>query len=258
MTSGAPIEIAGLAIGYSGGARARLAVDDFGMNVGAGEFVCLLGPTGCGKSSVLNAIAGFISPLRGTVSVDRAQIHGPGPDRGVVFQQYALFPWMRVIENVEYGLRMNGVSKSARRSRSIELLELVGLASETEAYPSQLSGGMQQRVALARALVNEPRVMLMDEPFGALDAQTRLAMQELLLRVWHERKTTVIFVTHDIDEAVLLADRIFVMTTGPGRLASVVDIPFGRPRRLAEIVEDPQYGHLKGQLLRTLQPTSAA
>ena len=208
------------------------AVQKLSLDIPAGQFVCLLGPSGCGKSTLLGAIAGHISATRGTVSLDDEAIRGPHPDRGLVFQHHTLFPWKKVIDNVAFGLKMKGVGKAERRKRALELIKLVGLGGFENRYPAQLSGGMQQRVEIARVLINHPRVLLMDEPFGALDALTRNMMQELLLEVWEKIKTTVVFVTHDIDEALFLADRVIVMTHRPGRLLADIPIDFPRPRHL--------------------------
>ena len=194
------------------------ALDCVDLEIAEGEFVALLGPSGCGKSTLLNILAGFEDNSEGTALIDGSSIGRPGPDRGVVFQEAALFPWLTVWENVVFGPKMQGVARAEYEERARELLEIVGLQDFAKAYPSQLSGGMRQRVGIARVLVMRPRALLMDEPFGALDAQTRLAMQELLLRVWEKLNTTVVFVTHDIDEAILLADRVCVMTARPARI----------------------------------------
>jgi NitT/TauT family transport system ATP-binding protein len=208
-----------------------LAVRDVTLTIRAGQFVTLLGPSGCGKTTLLHAIAGLNEPTAGQISVDGEAVRGAARDRGVVFQQQSLLPWRSVLDNVAFGLKMQGVARKERHAAAREIIELVGLSGFEQHYPAQLSGGMQQRVEIARVLINRPRVMLMDEPFGALDAQTRLMMQELLLSVWTRFRTTIIFVTHDIDEAVLLSDRICVMGTRPGRIREQSDVPAGRPRR---------------------------
>lgn len=207
-----------------------IAADRVSFEVSRGEFVCLLGPSGCGKSTVLNAIAGFETPYEGHVTVAGQEITGPGPDRGMVFQQPNLFPWRSVRQNVAFGPRMLGKSRKEVAETTVELIEMVGLTRFADAYPHTLSGGMQQRVALARALANRPSVLLMDEPFGALDAQTRVVMQEHLLKLWQQVGTTIVFVTHDVDEAIFLADRVLVMTAGPGRIKRDLAIPLPRPR----------------------------
>jgi len=217
-----------------------IAVRDANLDVRPGEFVCLLGPSGCGKSTLMNCVAGFVKPTTGTVEVDGAPVDGPGPDRGMVFQQYSLFPWKTVKENVAFGPLMAKQGKAEADRTARTLLGMVGLGAYADSYPSVLSGGMKQRVGIARALANRPKVLLMDEPFGALDAQTRSMMQESLLQLWTEFGTTVIFVTHDIDEAVFLGDRIIVMSAGPGRLIADIRVELPRPRA-AEIVSDPTY-----------------
>ncbi len=189
-------------IHFGAGATAVQALSDIDLRIRAGEFISILGPSGCGKSTIIGAIAGFTKPSAGEISVDGRRVKSPGPDRGVVFQQHTLFPWKTVLENVEFGLKMRGVSKPQRRETARQILAQVKLSEFAAHYPNQLSGGMQQRVNLARVLVNRPRVILMDEPFGALDAQTRLSMQQLLLELWHELHMTVVFVTHDVDEAL--------------------------------------------------------
>ncbi|MFQ6142070.1 ABC transporter ATP-binding protein [Streptomyces seoulensis] len=188
------------------------------LDFAQGSFTSLLGPTGCGKSTLLNAVAGFVPPSSGRVLMDGVPVTGPGPDRGVVFQHYALLPWFTARGNVEFALKRFGLSRTERRARALEALAEVGLADAAEKYPAQLSGGMRQRVALARALAAQPRVLLMDEPFGALDAITRARMQRLLTRLWEHTRTTVVFVTHDVAEALALSQRVIVMAAGPGRV----------------------------------------
>lgn len=224
------IDINGLCIQLGQGQDRFDAVQDISLSVNPGEFICLLGPSGCGKSTLLGAIAGHIKPAHGSILVDGKAVEGPHPDRGLVFQHHTLFPWKSALNNVAFGLKMKGVSRVERKQRSYELLNLVGLKRFENYYPSQLSGGMQQRVEIARVLINHPRVMLMDEPFGALDAQTRMMMQELLLDVWARINTTIVFITHDIDEALFLADRILVMSPRPGRFIEEIKLDFARPR----------------------------
>ncbi|RDU97648.1 ABC transporter ATP-binding protein [Trinickia dinghuensis] len=211
--------------------HARVAAfDGLDLDVGAGQFVCVLGPSGCGKSTLLAAIAGHLAASHGQVQVDGVPVDRPHPERGLVFQQHTLFPWKRVVDNVAFGLKVQGIGATARRREARELLELVGLAGYESHYPAQLSGGMQQRVEIARVLINRPRVLLMDEPFAALDAQTRKKMQTLLLDVWSKIRTTVIFVTHDIEEALFLGERIVMLSRQPARIVADIDVPFKRPR----------------------------
>ena len=194
------------------------------------EFVCLVGPSGCGKTTLLRIIAGLETATTGKVTVDGRPVTGPDPKRGMVFQEYSLFPWRRVIDNVAFGLEMKGVAKEERRKTADRYIEMVGLSQFRDAYPYELSGGMRQRVAIARALANDPDVLLMDEPFGALDAQTRNRMQRELLSLWDETKQTIVFVTHSVDEAVYLSDRIIVLSLRPGTVREVIEIPWSRPR----------------------------
>ena len=224
------IDVNEVSITFGTGADAHRAVETTSINIAAGEFVCILGPSGCGKSTLLNAIAGYVKPTTGSVAVDGITVEKPGPDRGMVFQQYSLLPWKTVYENVAFGPRMAGHGRVEAGSTANTFLELVGLKKFGSRYPAELSGGMQQRVGIARALANYPSVLLMDEPFGALDAQTRLMMQESLLEIWRKFGTTVVFVTHDVDEAVFLADRVLIMSAAPGRIIEDVKIPLARPR----------------------------
>jgi NitT/TauT family transport system ATP-binding protein len=224
------IEVQGLDIRFDVKGASVQAVDGVSFDVKPGEFVSLIGPSGCGKSTVLNVVAGFIEPSGGRVALDGRTVDGPGPDRGVVFQQYSLFPWMTVRKNVEFGLKMKGVGRSERETQARTLLGLAGLLAFENHYPDQLSGGMRQRVGIVRALATGPQVLLMDEPFGALDAQTRVVMQEILTNMWQRLRLSVLFVTHDIDEAVFLSDRILVMTARPGRIKAEVTVPLPRPR----------------------------
>lgn len=228
--SGGSIELDKVSIVFGERVEAFCAVDRFTASITEGEFVCILGPSGCGKSTVLNAIAGFEFISSGQLLFDGHVIDGPGPERGVVFQQPTLFPWKTVRDNVAHGPRMAGHSKHRSRAIADELLALVGLADFGDRRPTTLSGGMQQRVGIARALAPSPTVLLMDEPFGALDAQTRLLMQENLLRIRAATRPTVVFVTHDIDEAVFLADRILIMSASPGRVIDEVTVNLPRPR----------------------------
>jgi len=198
-----------------------------------GEFRVLLGPSGCGKSTLLRLIAGLDHPDSGEILVNNQPVHRPGKDRGMVFQKYTSFPWLSVADNIGYGLKINGVPAAQRKETVAELIHNVGLSGFENSYPETLSGGMQQRVAIARTLALRPSVVLMDEPFGALDAQTRSEMQQLLLRVWDETASTILFVTHDVEEAIYLADRIFIMSAHPGTIVEDVQVPFDRPRDLS-------------------------
>jgi len=212
------------------GRQNTTAVEDLNFEVKPGEFVCLLGTSGCGKTTILNVISGFIKPIKGEVFLDGQAILEPGPERGIVFQQDALFPWKTVIGNVEFGPKMKGNNKKNRREIADKYIKLVGLSGFEKSYPAELSGGMKQRVEIARVLINDPTVLLMDEPFGSLDAQTRMMMQELLLDIWEKYHKTVIFVTHDVDEAIFLADRILVLTTRPGQVKKEILVNLPRPR----------------------------
>lgn len=212
-----------------------LAVNNASLDIKPGEFVCLLGPSGCGKSTLMNTVAGFVKPTSGRVTVDDKQVVAPGQDRGMVFQQHSLFPWKTVCDNVAFGPLMANKGKDAAESVARTFIEMVGLSSYADSFPGMLSGGMKQRVGIARALANYPNVLLMDEPFGALDAQTRAMMQENLLQIWGEFGITVIFVTHDIDEAVFLADRVVVMSASPGKLIADIKVDLPRPRDISMI-----------------------
>ena len=211
------------------GRRLR-ALEDVSVLVENQEFVSVLGPSGCGKSSLLNIVAGFVRPTGGQVFVGGREVSSPGRDRGVVFQEHALFPWMTVRENIEFGPKVNGVPKNVRAKKVEELIELVGLTGFEDAFPKQLSGGMRQRVAVSRALANDPDILLMDEPFSALDEQTRQRVQEEFVRVWKETEQTVLLVTHSIEESVLMSDRVVVMSTKPGRVKKTIEIDLPRPR----------------------------
>ncbi len=217
-----------------------------------GEFRVLLGPSGCGKSTVLRIIAGLDRPDSGEVLVNGQQVTGPGADRGMVFQKYTSFPWLTVADNVAYGLNIKG-TPAAERDRIVgHLLQAVGLAGFEKAYPDTLSGGMQQRVAIARTLAVRPQVILMDEPFGALDAQTRGDMQQLLLRVWDETASTILFVTHDVDEAIYLADRIYILSARPGTIVEDLPVPFGRPRS-PEVRQTAEFHEMQQHVLARLR-----
>ncbi|CAM3756573.1 ABC transporter ATP-binding protein [Bordetella tumulicola] len=234
------------------GATPVHALEGIDLNVHAGEFVALLGPSGCGKSTLLNLIAGFEAPSSGRLTVNGATVSRPGPERGVVFQEAALFPWLNVWENVVFGPKVAGMPQNAYEARAREMLDIMGLSAFAKHLPVQLSGGMRQRVGIARVLTMQSKVLLMDEPFGALDAQTRLTMQELLLSVWQNLRTTVVFVTHDIDEAILLADTIYVMSARPGRIASRMTVPLERPRSL-DLITGEVFNGLKLDILKQIR-----
>lgn len=207
-----------------------VALKDFNLDMADGEFVCLLGPSGCGKTTVLRIVAGLETKSGGHVFVNGKEVSGAGPDRGVVFQEFALFPWRTVRRNIEFGLEIKNISAEEREAVSSKYIDLVNLEGFENVHPHQLSGGMKQRVGIARALANDPAVLLMDEPFGALDAQTRNLMQKELLRIWSTTKKTVLFVTHSVDEAVFLADRIVLMTARPGKVKKAITVDLPRPR----------------------------
>ena len=231
------------------------AVEDVSFEVRQGEFVALLGPSGCGKSTLLNMVAGFDFPTRGGVRVAGESIREPSPQRGVVFQEPALFPWFSVMDNVVFGPKTRGDRAADYRPRAAQILDQVGLRGFEDSFPAELSGGMRQRVGIARVLMLESRVMLMDEPFGALDAQTRSLMQELLLAVWERHHQTVLFVTHDIEEALLLADRVCVMTARPGRVKKSLQVGLPRPRAL-EITASPEFNALRLEVLSLIREES--
>ncbi|MCO7515302.1 ABC transporter ATP-binding protein [Pseudomonas guariconensis] len=246
------IEARGLSIRLGQGSEAFEAVQALDLAIAPGEFVCILGPSGCGKSTLLGALAGHLAPSSGQLRVDGQAIDGPSPQRGMVFQHHTLLPWRSVLDNVAFGLKMQGLGKAERHRQAGEMLRLVGLADFAGRWPNQLSGGMQQRAEIARVLINRPRLLLMDEPFGALDAQTRSRMQALLLDIWARIRTTVVFVTHDIDEALFLADRLLVMSPRPGRIIEDLRLDFARPRQ-AGLLTSPAFTHLKRHCLALLR-----
>ncbi len=232
---------------HAGGAP-TVALQDFSLDIPTGEFVCLLGPSGCGKTTALNIVAGLLKQTSGQVRVDERVVTGPGPERAYVFQDYALFPWMTVAENVAFGLESQDWPKTERMDRAMAILKVMGLDRFATGFPKQLSGGMRQRVSIARALAVNPRVLLMDEPFAALDAFTRAQLQDELLSIWEVLGKTVLFVTHNIDEAVQLADRIVVMTSRPGRMKLIIQNDLPRPRDIAS----PRYFELVAQVRASL------
>ena len=246
------IEIRDLTVDYVNedrGERHR-AIQSLTLDVRENEFLCVVGPSGCGKSTLIAAIAGFLRPAAGELTMDGRRITGPGADRGVVFQEYALLPWKTVIDNVALGLKLRGVPRAERHEVARRFLRLTNLADAAEKYPHELSGGMKQRVAVARTLANEPEIMLMDEPFAAIDAQTRMTLQEELVAIWARSRVTVLFVTHSVDEAVFLADRVAVLTANPGQLKAIVPVDIPRSERSwATLNADPAYVSLRDRVL---------
>ena len=221
--------------------REVVALDNVSLSVENREFLALLGPSGCGKSTLLYMIGGFLPTVTGSIRIDGKPVAGPGPDRGVVFQHFALFPWKTVKANVLYGLERMQLARTERESRAQAFIDMVGLTGFEDSYPSRLSGGMKQRAAIARTLAFDPQILLMDEPFGALDAHTRTGLQMELLDIWERDRKTVLFVTHSVEEAVFLSDRVVVLTRAPGRIKEIVAIDLARPRRRAELLVDRRY-----------------
>jgi NitT/TauT family transport system ATP-binding protein len=249
------IEIEGVSEEFAKAERRVLALQSIDLSVADREFVAILGPSGCGKSTLLNMVAGFDRPTRGTVRVAGEEIVDPSPSRAVVFQEPALFPWLSVLENVVFGPKAQREPAADYRRRAAEIIEQVGLRGFEASYPAELSGGMRQRVGIARVLIMNPPVLLMDEPFGSLDAQTRMLMQELLLQVWERHHQTVLFVTHDIEEALLLADRVCVMTARPGRIKKSIDVGIPRPRTI-EVTTSPEFNALRREVLALIREES--
>ncbi|MBR7958286.1 ABC transporter ATP-binding protein [Burkholderia cenocepacia] len=234
-----------------------IALDDISFRTHRREFVCVIGPSGCGKSTLIRILAGLDTQTSGDVLLDGKPVDGPGADRGMVFQGYTLFPWLTVKKNVMFGLRMNGSSSGVAEREALQWLDLVGLTRFADVYPHQLSGGMKQRVAIARALANRPRILLMDEPFGALDAQTRARMQTHLLDIWRNIDVTILFITHDLDEAIFLADRILVLKANPGGVQELIEVPVPRPRDYSQ-VNTPEFVATKARLEALIHPREAA
>jgi NitT/TauT family transport system ATP-binding protein len=251
------LEVIGLRKEFVSDRNRVLALDGATLALAANEFVSLVGTSGCGKSTLLSIVAGLQEPTGGEVLVDGEAVDGPGRDRGVVFQTYTLFPWLTARDNVEFALRGEGMTAAQRRDRALEQLRLVGLERFADARPNQLSGGMKQRVAIARALSYRPSILLMDEPFGALDALTRQLMQELLTGVWEQHRLTVLFVTHDVEEAVFISDRVLVMTNRPGRIKKEVVVDLERPRHY-DMLGSTRFGELYGQVLESIREESIA
>lgn len=249
------IEINDVTIAFGTGSKKSVAVKSTTLDIVPGQFVCILGPSGCGKSTLLNSVAGYLKPATGRVLVDGKEVTQPGPDRGMVFQQYSLFPWKTVHQNIAFGPKIAGHSPKECDSIATTFLSMIGLKDMANKLPGELSGGMQQRVGIARALANYPSVLLMDEPFGALDAQTRLIMQENLLNIWSEFGTTVLFITHDVDEAIFLADRILIMSASPGSIIADLTVELERPRN-TEVGTTQAFIDLKRECLSYIRKES--
>jgi NitT/TauT family transport system ATP-binding protein len=257
MSGKGRIEVRDLGVVFGTSDNEVEAVQGVSLNVQPGEFVSLIGPSGCGKSTLLSVVAGFVRPSSGEAMLDGVPITKPGSERGVVFQQYSLFPWLTVRKNVEFGLKMAGVDQSKRETTARTLLGLAGLLAFENHYPDQLSGGMKQRIGIVRALATSPQVLLMDEPFGALDTQTRAVMQEILTNMWQRFRISVLFITHDIEEAVFLSDRIYVMTARPGRIKAEIEVRLPRPRTSA-MTEMPEFLQLVHRLKSLIREESLA
>ena len=251
------IEVRDLGVVFGEDETAVEAVTNVSMTVKPGEFVSLIGPSGCGKSTLLNIAAGFVQPTSGAVLIDGKVVDRPSADRGVVFQQYSLFPWLKVRENVEFGLRMRKVPSGSRETAARTLLGLAGLLAFENHYPDQLSGGMKQRVGIVRALATSPQVLLMDEPFGSLDSQTRVVMQEILTNMWQQFRISVLFITHDIEESIFLSDKIYVMTARPGRIKAEIPVPLPRPRT-AEMTASTEFVGMVQRLKALIREESLA
>ena len=252
------ITLENVGVRFGTGAKAVQAVDGASLTITKNEFVSIVGTSGCGKSTLLSVVGGLLQPSEGTATVDGVPITKPGLDRGMVFQNYSLFPWMTAKQNIEFVLKETGTARATERSdRAREMLEAVGLADFADKYPAELSGGMRQRVAIARSLSYRPSILLMDEPFGALDALTRGLMQELLVKIWEQSDLTVLFITHDIAEAVFLSDRVLVMTNRPGRIKADIAIDLPRPRT-ESLIRSPEFGELEYRVLEQIKAESRA
>lgn len=246
------LEVRGLSKLFAIQGGSLTVLDDINFQLFPREFVCLVGASGCGKSTLLNIVAGLASPSSGNVLVDGRVVTGPGSDRGMVFQNYTLYPWLTVSQNIAFGLQLRKMPKAEQRERISYYLNVVGLTQFAKSYPKQLSGGMKQRVAIARALANEPAVLLMDEPFGALDAQTKEQMQQFLLELWEQTHVTVLMITHDVEEAIFLSQRVYVMSARPGRMK--LEVPIGLPEhRDLDMKLSPEFVEVKRQILHSLR-----
>lgn len=248
----AKIAIEGLSKVFEGRERDFQALDNISLTVADGEFVSIVGPSGCGKTTLLRIMAGLETPSHGRMAMRRSG-KSSGPISAMVFQEHSLYPWLRVIDNVAFGLEMRGVPKAERHERANVLLQMVGLSKFSRHYPGQLSGGMKQRVSIARAFANDPEILLMDEPLAALDAQNKVLVQDELLRLWEMTKKTVVYITHSIDEALLLGDRVVIMGSLPGRITEVLDVPFGRPRDLIDIRAEKAFSEISVHIWHTLE-----
>ncbi len=262
MSDGMPkIKVRDLKVSYVHAATGQrhLALDNMTLDIREGEFLVVVGPSGCGKSTLLSTIAGFISPQSGVLEMNERPIAGPGSDRGVVFQDYALLPWKTVVDNVALGLKFKGVSKTERTKTAKEFLALAGLAEAAEKYPHELSGGMRQRAAVARTLANAPEVILMDEPFAAVDAQTRMTLQEELVRIWGQSKSTVFFVTHSVEEAIFLGDRVVVLQEGPGPVKAELSVDIDRSLRVwPDLNQNGRFQQLREEITALVRKTTVA
>jgi len=247
------LEVKGLGKEFETPTGSVTALKDINFKTHKREFVCVIGPSGCGKSTLIRILAGLETPSSGQMLLDGKEVHGPGPDRGMVFQGYTLFPWLTVKKNVMFGLQMSGHTKETSEEEALQWIDLVGLSKFANSYPHQLSGGMKQRVAIARALANQPRILLMDEPFGALDAQTRAKMQAYLMEIWKNIDITVLFITHDLDEAIYLADRILVLKAHPGEVQELIEVPVPQPRSPEQLLS-PEFLATKKRLEELIHP----
>jgi NitT/TauT family transport system ATP-binding protein len=259
MTSRPKVKLRGISQRFPGSARGQdytLAIDAIDLHINDREIVSLVGPSGCGKSTILNLIAGFVEPTSGEIQIDGRRLDGIKPERLVVFQSATLFPWLSVVDNVTFGPRMRGQPMSEYQPIAEQVIADIGLTRFSSHFPYQLSGGMKQRVQIARALVNQPKILLLDEPFGALDAQTRLEMQELLLRIWDQYQCTILFITHDVEEALFLSNRIYMLSPHPGRIQREINVPFDRPRTLS-LFGDTRFSQLKAEILTNLHSKTA-
>ncbi|MFH1334642.1 MAG: ABC transporter ATP-binding protein [Pseudomonadota bacterium] len=249
------LEIKNLSRTFGNHKKKTDAIRDIGFTVNEGEFVSIVGPSGCGKSTLINLIAGFDQPTEGEIVLDGNMIQSPGADRGVVFQKYTCFPWQTVQQNVEFGLKILGTPPKTRAKIAHQYIKTVGLAGFENEYPKNLSGGMQQRVALARSLATNPKILLMDEPFGALDTQTRRFMQDLLLQIWEKTHKTILFVTHDVDEAIFMADKVLIMSARPGTIKEKIDVKLKRPRNI-KVEFSQEYINLKKRVQKAITEES--